>query len=64
MIHVCYGLNDKTGFYSKFVGTSMLSLFENHSCPPVILPYTFYTTTHYRLIITKNLFIWQGNIIR
>lgn len=34
MIHVCYALNDKTGRYSKFVGTSMLSLFENHYTPP------------------------------
>lgn len=34
MIHVAYGLHDKTGHYSKFVGTSMLSLFENHSSPP------------------------------
>ena len=29
MIHVCYGLYDKTGHYSKFTGTSMLSIFEN-----------------------------------
>ena len=29
MIHVCYGLYDRDGHYSKFVGTSMLSLFEN-----------------------------------
>ena len=29
MIHVCYGLYDKDGRYSKFVGTSMLSIFEN-----------------------------------
>ncbi len=29
MIHVCYGLYDKVGRYSKFVGTSMISLFEN-----------------------------------
>ena len=34
MIHVAYGLHDKTGHYSKFVGTSMLSLFENHYTPP------------------------------
>ena len=34
MIHVCYGLNDKTGYYSKFTGTSMLSLFENISAAP------------------------------
>ena len=31
MIHVAYGLYDKSGHYSKFVGTSMLSLFENTS---------------------------------
>ena len=29
MIHVSFGLYDKTGRYSKFVGTTMLSLFEN-----------------------------------
>ena len=29
MIHVCYCFCDKTGRYSKFAGTSMLSLFEN-----------------------------------
>ena len=29
MIHVCFGLHDKTGHYSKFTGTAMLSLFEN-----------------------------------
>ena len=29
MIHVCYALRDESGRYSKFVGTSMLSLFEN-----------------------------------
>ena len=29
MIHVCFGLYDKTGRYSKFTGTAMLSLFEN-----------------------------------
>ena len=31
MIHVCFGLYDKTGRYSKFTGTAMLSLFENTS---------------------------------
>ena len=34
MIHVCFGLHDKTGRYSKFTGTAMLSLFENHDTPP------------------------------
>ena len=34
MIHVAYGLYDKDGRYSKFTGTSMLSLFENTSAPP------------------------------
>ena len=31
MIHVCFGLYDKTGRYSKFTGTTMLSIFENTS---------------------------------
>ena len=29
MIHVCFCLYDKTGRYSKFTGTTMLSIFEN-----------------------------------
>ena len=29
MMHVCFGLHDKTGHYSKFTGTAMLSIFEN-----------------------------------
>ena len=29
MIHICYAMNDKSGRYSKFTGTSMLSVFEN-----------------------------------
>ena len=29
MIHVCYGLYDRDGRYSKFVGTSIVSIFEN-----------------------------------
>ena len=31
MIHVCFGLHDKDGHYSKFTGTAMLSIFENTS---------------------------------
>ena len=34
MLHVCYGLYDKDGRYSKFTGTSMLSMFENIAAPP------------------------------
>ena len=34
MIHICYGLFDGQGLYSKFTGTSMLSIFENTSAPP------------------------------
>ena len=34
MIHVCFALYDKTGTYSRFTGTAMLSLFENSSTPP------------------------------
>ncbi len=29
MIHVCFGLHDKTGRFAKFTGTTILSLFEN-----------------------------------
>ena len=35
MIHVCFAIYDKTGYYSKFTGTTMLSLFENTSAPPM-----------------------------
>ena len=34
MIHVCFSLHDKTGVYSKFTGTAMLSLLENINTPP------------------------------
>ena len=34
MIHVCFGLHDKTGKYSKFTGTAIVSIFENTSTPP------------------------------
>ncbi len=34
MIHVCFALYDKTGHFAKFVGTAMLSLFENAVTPP------------------------------
>ena len=37
MIHVCYGLYDKDGRYSKFTATSMLSLFENPPPPHSLL---------------------------
>ena len=29
MIHVCFGLHDGNGRYSKFVGTTMASIFDN-----------------------------------
>lgn len=29
MIHICFGLHDKNGRYSKFTGTAMLSILEN-----------------------------------
>ena len=34
MIHVCFGLHDGDGHYSKFVGTTMASMFENVTYPP------------------------------
>ena len=36
MIHVCFGLYDKHGTYSKFTGTTMLSIFENSNTPPPV----------------------------
>ena len=45
MIHVCYGLHDETGRYSKFVGTSMLSMFENHSRPASITVHLLHDDT-------------------
>ncbi|MBQ3726919.1 MAG: hypothetical protein IJR52_02660 [Selenomonadaceae bacterium] len=40
MIHVCFGLYDKSGTYSKFTGTAMASIFENLNTPPGQPPYT------------------------
>ena len=36
MIHVCFGLHDGDGRYSKFVGTTMASVFENTLAPVTI----------------------------
>lgn len=36
MIHVCFGLHDKSGHYSKFVGATMASIFENTAAPVTI----------------------------
>ena len=36
MIHVCYALYDKDGHYSKFVGTSIASLFDNTNKPVTV----------------------------
>ena len=36
MIHICFGLHDADGKYSKFVGTTMASIFENTSSPVTI----------------------------
>ncbi len=34
MIHVCFCFQDQNGRYAKFVGTAMLSIFENAVTPP------------------------------
>lgn len=34
-IHVCYAFNDLSGTYTKFVGTSLCSIFENTQSPVV-----------------------------
>ena len=36
MIHVSYGLHDRDGHYTKFVGTSITSIFENTRAPVTI----------------------------
>ncbi len=36
MIHACFSLHDKTGRYSKFTGTAMLSLLENTAAPVTV----------------------------
>ena len=36
MIHVCFGLHDADGRYSKFIGTTMASIFEK-TCAPVTI---------------------------
>lgn len=36
MIHICFCFSDKTGRYSKFVGTSMLSIFESTLVPVTV----------------------------
>ena len=36
MIHVCFSLYDKTGLFSKFTGTAMLSLFDNTTAPVTV----------------------------
>ena len=36
MIHVCFGLHDGNGRYSKFAGTTMASIFENTLAPVTI----------------------------
>lgn len=36
MIHVCFGLHDADGKYSKFAGTTMASIFENTSAPVTV----------------------------
>ena len=36
MIHVCFGLYDATGRYSKFTGTCMLSIFKNTVAPVTV----------------------------
>lgn len=36
MIHICFGLHDGNGKYSKFIGTSMASVFEKTSSPVTI----------------------------
>ena len=46
MIHVCLCFTDRTGRYSKFVGTTMLSIFENtNTLPPSICVHILHDST-------------------
>ena len=36
MINVCYAISDERGVYSKFVGASICSIFENTSKPVTV----------------------------
>ena len=46
MIHICFCIQDSTGLYSKFVGTTMLSIFENtNTLPPSITAHIFHDNT-------------------
>lgn len=54
MIHVCFGLHDKTGLYSKFTGTTMLSMFENHNTPTQRLPSITVHILHDNTLSTDN----------
>lgn len=42
MIHVCFCFNDKTGRFSKFAGTAMLSVLENVNTPTITVDYRSY----------------------
>lgn len=51
MIHVCFGICDETGCSAKFVGTSMLSLFDNIAKP---LPPVTVHILHDNTLTTDN----------
>ena len=53
MIHICFVLYDKTGRYSKFTGTTMLSLFENTITPPQLPSITVHLL-HDHTLTTDN----------
>lgn len=54
MIHVCFGLHDKTGRYSKFTGTAVLSMFENHNTLTRRLPSITVHILHDNTLSTDN----------
>ena len=35
-VHICYAMYDKNGTFSKYVGTSMTSVFENTDAPVAV----------------------------
>ena len=62
-IHVCYVLYDKTGCFSKFVGTSISSLFKNTSAAVTVHLVCFGEISHENLLLNEGGIEVDGNAI-
>lgn len=57
MIHVCYAVYDRDGRFSKNIGTSMVSIFENTS--EWITVHLLHDNTLNEANRTKFILMWQ-----